>query len=250
MTRKVLYFTMTFSIFFGLQVFAQSIDEIINKNIEARGGYQKLKAVGTMKITGKTFVQSMEIPFTVQSKRPNFTRMESKIQDQTMVQAYDGETAWAIMPFLGITEPEKLPAEQAKSVIEQADFDGHLVDYRIKGHKAELMGKEDVEGTEAFKLKITLKNGDIRYVFIDTKSFLELKWIAKIQRQGNEIESEAFFSNFKDVNGLMMAFSVENRVSENIVSKVVIEKVELNVRIDNSIFKMSVKNKDTETPKK
>ena len=250
MTRKALYFTMIFSIFFGLQIFAQSIDEIINKNIQARGGYQKLKAVRTMKITGKTLVQGMEIPFTVQSKRPNFIRLESKIQGQTMVQAYDGETAWGIMPILGITDSEKLPEEQAKSVIEQADFDGHLVDYRLKAHKAELMGKEDVEGKEAYKLKITLKNGDIRYVFIDTGSFLELKWIAKIKRQGNEIESEAFFSDFKDVSGLMVAFSVENRVSGNIISQVTIDKVELNAKIDNSIFKMIVKKEDTEMLKK
>jgi len=137
-----------------LPVFGQTVDEILAKNFAARGGLEKIRATQSYKMTGKMVVQGMELPFTLLSARPDLMRMDMTLQGKSMVQAYDGETAWMINPMAG-GDAEKLPEDQTKSFREQGEFDGPLVDYKTKGHTVELIGKEEIEGTEAYKLKVT-----------------------------------------------------------------------------------------------
>lgn len=128
--------------------------------------------------------------------------------------------------------------DDAKDIIEQADFDGPLVNYKEKGNTVELVGSEDVEGTPAYKLKLTLKSGDVRYIFIDKDSFLELKATAMMKREGNEMQIDSLSGDYKEVNGLMMPFSIETRVKDQVMSQITIDKIELDVPIDDAIFKM------------
>ena len=221
--------------------FGQTVDDIVKKSIEARGGYDKIKSINTYKMTGKVMAQGMEMPIIMIKKRPNLTRMDISMQGQTMVQAYDGETAWMINPFMGDPTPQTMPETQAKSMKEDADFDGQLVDYKKKGHKVELMGKEDMEGTEVYKLKLSLKNGDIQYIYLDSEYYLPLKSTAKIKRGEAEIESVSYLSDYKDVSGLMIPFSIEQKMNGNIAAQITIEKVETNVAVPDSLFKMPEK---------
>lgn len=239
--------TPIFSLTFLLctQLAAQTVDEIIAKNIEARGGYDKLKAVKSMKFTGKMMAQGMEMPTTYIAKRPNKLRIEATMQGQTMVQAYDGETAWWIFPFMGNPEPQKMPEDQARETINQADIEGHLVDYKKKGHKVELIGKEDMEGTEVYKLKLTLKNGDVQYIYLDGEYFIELKQTTKSKRQGVEFEVDTFYGDYKEVNGLMIPHSIESKASGNTVMQITLEKFEVDVDVDDSIFEMPQKSDGT-----
>lgn len=249
MFRKIFSLILMLIILFGIQATAQTLDEILKNNYEAQGGYDKIKAVKSIKITGKQLVQGMEIPFIIQQKRPSLLHVEATVQGQSIIQAYDGETAWMVNPLTGSTDPQTLPEEQAKRIIEQADMDGHLVDYKEKGHEVELIGKEDMEGTEVYKLKVTLKNGDIRYDYLDAEFFLELKVVAKIKQQDTEIEAETYFSDYKEVDGMMMAHSLETKRAGTVVSQITIDNIALNVEVDDSIFKMPQKTEKKEAPK-
>jgi len=176
-------------------------------------------------------------------------RMEFTLQGMTGVQAYDGKTAWAVMPFMGKKDPEAMPAEQAQQLDEQADIDGPLVDYKEKGNKVELAGKEQVEGADAYKLKVTLKNGQTRTIYLDAETGLEVKIEAKRTMRGSEVDGESFLSDYKEVNGLMMAFTMENGAKgQSMRQKMVIDSVETNVNLPDSLFAMPAGTKPYTPP--
>jgi outer membrane lipoprotein-sorting protein len=221
---------------------AQTVDELIVKNIQAKGGLEKIKAMQTMRLTGKmVMAQGMEIPMSMVQKRPKSFRMEYSFQGMTMVQAYDGKTCWALNPMTGKKDPEAQGAEETKQAEEQADLDGPLMDYKEKGNTVELAGKEQVEGADAYKLKVTLKNGDIRNIYLDAETYLEIKVEAKRTVRGTEVEGESYMSDYKEVEGMMMPFAVESGVKGSPQrQKIVIEKVELNPMLPDSLFSMPV----------
>jgi hypothetical protein len=219
---------------------AQTVDELIAKNIEAKGGLAKLKAVKSQRATGKMVMgPGMEAPIVIVSKRPNRTRLEFTFQGMTGMQAFDGKTAWSSMPFMGKKEPELMPPDQAKDFEEGADFDGILMDYKDKGRTVELVGKEQVEGADAYKLKVTFKSGSTRHVYLDAETFLEIKMESKRMVRGSEVEGESYMSDYKEVGGMMMAHVLEQGMKGMPQrQKFVIDKVELNPEIDESVFAM------------
>ena len=181
----------------------------------------------------------MEAPGLLIQKRRKLARLEFTIQGMTAVQAYDGKNAWQIMPFTGKKDPELMSADEAKEVEEMADIDGPLVDYKSKGHKVELLGKEKIEGTDAYKLKVTLKNGDIQTMYIDADSFLEIKDETKRTVRGTEQVVESSIGDYKEVDGIIFPFAIESGVKgSQEKQKLTFTKIELNVPLDDSIFKM------------
>lgn len=217
---------------------AQTTDELIEKNIQAKGGREKIKAVKTVRMTGKMSMgQGMEAPITLEMSRPNRMRMEFTVQGMTGVQTYDGKEGWTVMPFMGKTDPEPIAGKQLDMIQEQADFDGLLMDYKDKGHKVELVGKEDLQGTPAYKLKVTKKNGDIGYYWLDADSFLEVKASGKTNMNGQEIEGESYFGDYKEVGGVMYAHSMENKaVGAPGSMTMTIDKIEVNPDLSASRF--------------
>jgi outer membrane lipoprotein-sorting protein len=224
----------------GAAVQAQTADEIINKNLEARGGKDKIKAVQTARMTGKLVMgQGMEAPITMELARPNKMRMEFTLQGMTGIQAYDGKSGWSVMPFMGKTEPEKMSDDDVKQAEDMADMDGLLVDYKEKGHQVEYVGKEDVEGTPAHKLKVTKKNGDVVNVYIDAESYMEIKDAGKVKVRGQEIEGQTLFGDFKKVDGVVYPFSIEQKSSAGPGGMTIsISKIEVNPTVDASRFAM------------
>lgn len=241
MIRRALTLILSVFFLFCLQASAQTVDELIKKNIDAHGGVQKLKAVKSMKATGKIIQQGIEIPITLQQKRPGMVRMDLVFQGKSMIQAYDGETGWKIDPFQGNPDPEKVAGDDLKDLEEQSDLDGALVDYKAKGHTVELIGKEDLEGTPVYKLKLTLKKGDVREMYLDADNGLELKVSSKRKTPGGEIDVDQFLGNYKPVNGLMFAFSIDTKVKGQTVTQIVIDKIEIDAAIEDPIFKMPAK---------
>jgi hypothetical protein len=227
---------------------AQSVDEIIAKNVAARGGMQKIKAVESVRMTGRmSLMQGLEVPVVLEMKRPNRMRMDIVVQGMTGSQAFDGKGGWQLMPFGGRKDAEPLGPEETKDAEEQADMDGPLVDYKAKGHTVELVGKEAVEGSDAYKLKVTLKNGDVRYFFLDAEHFLEIRGEGKRHVRGTETETESSIGDYKEVGGLMLphAFEMGPKGSPQ-KQKLPVEKIELNVPIDDARFTMPAR---TEAPK-
>jgi len=222
---------------------AQTVDELIAKYAQARGGLDKIKAVKTVRMEGTMSVgPGMEAPFALEMMRPKSMRMEFTLQGLTGVQAYDGQVGWAVMPFMGKTEPEPLPEDQLKLAEEQADFDGVLIDYAAKGHKVELVGKETVEGTEAYKLKVTLKNGDVRYIYLDAEYFLEIRTEGSRMMRGTQMDFESSIGDYKEVEGLMFPHSIDSGAKGSPQrQKITVTKIVLNPAIDDARFKMPAK---------
>ncbi|HKA18120.1 MAG TPA: hypothetical protein VKN18_07355 [Blastocatellia bacterium] len=241
MIRRALTAVLSLAFLFCVQASAQSVDDLIKKNLDARGGVQKIKAVKTTKVTAKVVQQSLEIPLVIKQKRPNMVRADVTFQGKSQIQAYNGQSGWKVDPFQGSPDPEKIAGDDLKEAEEQADMDGSLVDYKEKGHKVELVGKEDMEGTPVYNLKLTLKNGDVRNIYLDAENYLELKFKLKRKGPGGEVEIEQYAGNYKPVNGLMFPFSLETKVKGQTVSQIVIDKIELDTPIDDSIFKMPEK---------
>ena len=217
---------------------AQTVDEILAKHYEACGGLAKMKAVNTMRVTGTiTIGPGVESPFTMERKRPGMRRMEFTFQGMTGIQAFDGTKTWSVMPFMGKKDPEVGTDEDNKNAQDDADFDGALVDYKTKGHAIELVGKSPVEGADAFKLKVTKKNGNIEYDYLDAETYLLVKTEGKVRRRGTEMEGETTFSDYKEVDGLMQPFSMESGAKEmQQKQKLTFTKIEMNVPLDDSRF--------------
>lgn len=238
MTRK-LCFGIAILAVLTPALLAQSVDEIIAKNVEARGGMDKIKSVQSIKITGRMAMGPMEAPITMVQKRPDQMRMEFTIQGMTGIRAYDGSNGWAVMPFMGKKDPEAMTADDLKEMQDQADIDGPLVDYKAKGNQVEYLGKEKIEGTDAYKLKVTRKNGDVDTLYIDSDSGLEIKEDGKRMVRGSEQEFETSIGDYREVSGLVFPFAIESNVKGSPEKqKITIEKVELNIPADASTFKM------------
>jgi len=222
---------------------AQTVDEIIAKSVAARGGMEKIKAIQTIRMTGKMTVgPGFEAPVIIESRRPNQTKMTFTIQGMNGTQAYDGKVGWAVMPFMGKKDPEPMSADDTKEIADDADIDGPLLDYKAKGNTVELLGKDSVEGTDAWKIKLTLKSGTVRTVYIDADSYLEIKTEGKRTMRGTEMEFEGTIGDYKPVEGVMFPFSLENGVvGHPEKQKVTIDKVEINPKLAADFFAMPAK---------
>jgi len=221
---------------------AQTLDEVLAKNYQARGGLDKLRILTSMKITGKFIIsnQGIELPMVMWQKNPNKMRIESTFQDKVIVQAYDGQKAWWIMPFQS-PDAREMTGEQSQQFKEQADFENPLVVYKERGYKLELLGKEDFESTPVFKLKLTKTNGREIFFYLDAESGLELKSTMVLKTEAGETTNDIIYKNYKPLNGLMMPFYIENRTNGKSEALLTMETVEVNPDIDDAIFVMPLK---------
>lgn len=228
---------------FSAQAQDLTADEVIQKHIQAKGGQEALDAVETVRMSGTMTMSSpqgqMEAPFTIRYKRPDKVRMEFTIQGNTAIQAYNGDSGWMLMPMMGQTEPQKAGPQQVEQLKNMADFDGELVGYAERGFTAEYLGTEEIEGTEAHKIKLTKEDGDVLYKYLDTSHYLVFKEIRKTQIQGQERKIVGSVGDYKQVGDLVLPHSIETSVESSQGSQsVAIESVQLNPEIDEGIFTM------------
>src|SRR5215468_1866596 len=196
-------------------MFAQTADELVAKNLQAKGGLEKIKAITSLRMTASFDAGGFKAEIGQESKRPALLRQTFTVQGMTQVEAYDGSTGWQINPFQGRKDPELLGDEELRNVIEDADFDGPLVDAQAKGNKIEYMGHDQVDGDDAFKLKVTLKNGDIYYYYLDPDTFIEIQVERQQFIRGSVRESVTLFGSYKPVNGVMYPFFIESGPKNN-----------------------------------
>src|SRR2546423_6184093 len=228
---------------------AQSVDDVIANNIKARGGLEKLKSVRTIRTTSKLSVGSFRAAFVQENKRADKVREEAIIQGMAQVQAYDGKSAWQISPFGGRKDPELMSQDDSKGLAIDADIDGPLVDYKEKGHKAELVGHDSVEGTDCFKVKLSLKNGDVRYYFLDADSYLDLKLEIQTTIRGALQESEMYYGDYEQVNGIFYPFAVEQAQKGSASrAQISVEKIEQNIPLEDAHFSMPVSKPEVKAP--
>ncbi|MBX7141194.1 MAG: hypothetical protein K1X63_08965 [Chitinophagales bacterium] len=234
---------------FAWQAQSQSTDDVINNYYKAVGGLDKVKSMQSVKATGNFQQGGMNIPFVMYQKRPMKQLMEVTFQGMTQKIGYDGTSGWVINPFSGRTTAEKMDADQEKETKFQADLDGPFADYAAKGYKVDYAGEEDIEGSPTFHLILTTKEGDVRDFYFDKDSYLMVKQKDHVKMQdGSTSDSETNFSDYKEVNGLLMAHTVEN-ISEyqgqKYSSFIKMDSIELNASIDDAIFKMPESGSDS-----
>lgn len=225
---------------FPLLVMGQTADELVAKNIQAHGGLDKIKAIQSIRLTASFDASGFKAAVGQEQKRPDMVRQTFTVQGMTQIQAYDGASAWQISPFGGRKDPEMMGEEETRGLAEDADFDGPLVDAAAKGNKIEYLGMDQVDGDDAYKLKCTLKNGDIFYYFLDPDTYLEIKVEKQRFIRGAVRESATLFGAYKPINGVMYPFSIVSGPKNNPEAggRITVQKMEANVALDDKQFKM------------
>jgi hypothetical protein len=220
---------------------AMTANELIAKNSEARGGIAKIQAVDAIRATGRmVFSQgdfSLELTYANLVRVGAGCRTEVSLQGLTAITAYGDGVGWNVSPFQGRRDPERMSADDAKALEYCADLDGPLVDWQAKGHQVEYQGTEDVDGTEAHKLKVTLKNGNVQTVYFDPDHFLQIRTITQTTVRGVKQEQEVDTGNYELVDGVYMPFSIESGAKGGAkTQKIEIEKIEAGVDVDPAQF--------------
>jgi hypothetical protein len=215
-----------------------TLAQVLAKAYAARGGLVKIRAMQGQRVTGTiSFGNDASGPFFVEMKRPLKMHMELTVQSQTMIRVFDGKEGWANNPFTGKTNPDPMSEEDLKNITEEADFDGPLVDYRKKGNTVELTGRDKVEDKDVWRVKLTTKNGDVRYYLYDATTFLLMKWEGKRRADGKEFPIESYFTDYRDVGGVKFAFRIDSGSSPtDLTQKIIIEKIELNPQVPEADF--------------
>jgi len=217
-----------------------TVDELVAKNIEAKGGAAALNAIQSMRFEGKLLVNQgqVELAYTQTKKRPGKVRADAVLQGMMLVQAYDGTAGWKIYPFQGRKDPEKMSADDTKALVEDAEIGGPLEDWKANGKTVTYLGTEDVEGTLAHKLRVVRKNGDVSYVYLDPDHFLEIRTISQRVEQGAKVEVETDLGDYEKINGVFFPFSIESGPKGSTdKQKIVLEKGQANIPVDDAIFR-------------
>jgi outer membrane lipoprotein-sorting protein len=223
---------------FGAPLSAQTADSIIARYLRTVGGMEHIQAVQTLRRVGKvTSGGGFEAVVVQESKRPNKVREEFTIVGMTQIVAYDGQAGWKISPFQGKKDAEALSEDELRGMVEDADFDEPLVNYQQKGNRVEYQGTDQFEGTDVYKLKVTLTNGDSYTYFLDTDYCVPIKVEIRRTIRGTEQAYETVLGNYKAVAGWYLPFSSESRaLGGSFGSKVTLDSIEVNVPIDDARF--------------
>lgn len=238
-------------------------EQVVEKNVSARGGLPAWRAVQTLSMSGKMDAggnepptsrapgvrtggvqmpkrpaEQTQLPFRLELKRTRKSRLELQFRGETAVQVYDGTNGWKLRPFLNRHDVEPFTEDEMKAAAMQADLDGPLVDYAAKGTKVELEGTEKVEGNDTYRLKLTFRNGQTQRVWVDVKTFLETKIEGTPRRLDGKYHSvEIYFRDYRTVSGLMVPYLLETKV-EGVTQteKIQVEKVAVNPRVEDARF--------------
>jgi len=235
----------------SLSATSQTAEELVNNNIEAKGGMDKIKAANSRRMTRKLIGGGIVATTSQENMRPNLVRETFSLQGMTAVQAYDGSTGWQIQPFGGRKDPELMGEDDMRDLVIDSDFDGPLVDYRAKGNVIEYLGHDTVDGDDALRLKVTLKDGDIIYYYLDPDTYLEIRRETQEFIRGSVRESITDLGSYKPIGGVMYPFSIASGPKNDPTSwqTVTVDKIEANVPLDASEFALPASLKK-EAPKK
>jgi hypothetical protein len=225
-------------------IFAQgtnqpTVDELVAKNIEAKGGAAALKSLQTLRSTGRLLAQQgqIEYGYAQTKKRPDQVRSEASLQGMTQIQAYDGKEGWRVSPFFGRKDPERMSADDVKALVEDTEMGGPLADWKAKGSTVDYLGTEDVDGTPAHKLKVVRKNGDVSFVYLDPDHFLEIRIVTQRVRHGAHEEVETDLGDYEKAGGVFVPTSIQvGPKGSPDKQMVVVDRVEANVPVDDTIF--------------
>jgi len=231
--------SLLLTVFFTNILTAQSLDEILKKHFDAVNQI-KLSTVQSVIVKGKLNQGGMEIPFTMYQKRPQRLRTEGTFQGMTVLSVYDGEKGWSLNPFTGNTEPQEMPVDQIDQVKDQAEIDGYFFNYEQKGYKLELLPDEQIEDKTMHVIKVTKQNNEVVTNYLDAETFFISKSRVHMKIQGVDTEIESYYSNFKPVEEIIYPFSIENKMNGQTMMQLIMDTVEFNKEVSDSLFSLPV----------
>lgn len=218
---------------------ALSVDDIVARNIKARGGMTKLAGIKTLRATYSSEEDGKPVRLVELQKRPNKLRRNISFQGNVIVFAYDGQSAW--QSSSQGKGPSAVPADLALELKEEADIDGAMVNYKEKGSTLELVGKEKLNGKDVYNLKIKLKDGQVRNIYLDARSFLEVKETGFFEKGGKRVDFVTFYKSYRPVQGILFPFVVEQKEGEEESQNTYLKKIEINLPAADSLFTMPAK---------
>lgn len=230
---------------------AQTLDEVIAKNLQAKGGLDTLKATNTVKMTGRFKMQGVETPMTTWAKRPNLFRREGEVTPpmggragekplpQKVVSASDGRTAWGMM---GSMPPQQLSGEQAEAMKQGAEFDSIFVDYKEKGYSIDLVGKETQQGKPVYHLKVSRKDAPAQDYYLDAETGLETRIVVNdVDPNGMKVRLETELLDYRPVQGRMVPFRTRQSIQQmdgTRTAEMSLETIEFNLPLEDAMFRM------------
>jgi outer membrane lipoprotein-sorting protein len=220
---------------------AQTLDEIIAMNLQAKGGIDKIRATSTVRMTGHVTAkadpsaEAKSATITMLAKRPNMMRREQVVGGENMVNAFDGSVLWVSR---GTMPPEEIPGPQAAYARQDAEFDSVFVDYKQKGHSIQLVGREKRDGKDVFHLKVTKKGGPPQDYYLDAATGLEQAVSVTVAPRGENTTITTELGDYREVDGRMVPFSIRQLVNGTVNASTTIDKVEFNVPADDALFRM------------
>ncbi|HTS02439.1 MAG TPA: hypothetical protein VMN04_07945 [Thermoanaerobaculia bacterium] len=225
---------------------AITAEEIVAKNVEARGGAAALAALRSLRRTGRLILpgRNLLITITEVKERPGRIREEATYQGLTQIQAFDGEKGWQVQPFEGRKEPALMSEDDAKPFRLAADLDGPFVNAKAKGHTLEYLGTEDVDGTLAHKLRVGLKWGGDVTVWIDPDTWMVIRDLATSTVRGAEQETETDYGDYEKAGGVYVPMSEESGPRNSPPAsrqKSIYDKAEANVVVAADAFAFPAK---------
>jgi photosystem II stability/assembly factor-like uncharacterized protein len=220
---------------------AITADELVARNLQARGGAARIAAIQSLRLTGRLEFGGgsfrVEAAWGFVAKRPGVMRNETTLQGLTQVQAWDGREGWTLDPFQGKRDAQRASADEARAMAQDADFEGPLVRWREKGHRVEYLGTEDVDGTPAHRLRVTLKDGDVKELYLDPDYFLEIREVATRRVRGAEQVQETDLGSYEQVEGVWIPFSYEiGPKGRPKNTRITVERAEVNVAVEDAVF--------------
>jgi len=237
MINKALLMALIF-LFTGAFAYSQTVDQILEKSLKMSGYSEKSEQVVPVKIVGKMSAMGMEFPFTMFQKKPMF-RIEQEMMGQKTTAAFDGKEAWMMSPMAG-DKPQKLPENMLGQMKSQSNYgENPITALKEDGAKFEKLANEAVDGKDAFKIKITTKDKQEQFLFIDAKSYLPVKTTTKTEMMGQLQDAEIYYKDYRLTGKLQMPYLIEINAGTNKM-KVIFDSVEPNAKFDDSIFKMPV----------
>lgn len=231
--KSVKLFFLGLAGLFFTQAGAQTADEVINSHVAALGGKEKLESLKSVKMTGNMSTQGVDIAMTMVRAHNTGMRLDMDIMGSSNYQMLNQNEGWVFMPVMGMTEPKKMDDDQFKSSLSQLDIQGQLFNYKEKGSTVELLGKDKVDGNEAFKIKLVNKSGKEVIYYIDAKTYFLVKTSSKVSREGQEMENETSFSDYKQTaEGYWFPHTMTT-----MQGPITYDKIEANVKVEDSMFK-------------
>jgi hypothetical protein len=230
-----------------------SADELIAKHLQARGGADQVHAVKSVTMTGKLRPPGFDGDFQYAETitRPGNVRTDITLQGLTIVQAWDGQAGWQIQPFSGRKDAERLSSDDTKSLQEEADFEGALVDYKAKGNTVAYIGDEDVDGAPAHALRVKLKNGDEQTYYLDPDAMLVIRVVTKQILRGAEQQSVTDYGDYEKIDGVYFPLEIESGPKDqpNVRQRTTIDKLVVNAPVDAAIFAFPQPSQPQAAPK-